>query len=147
MRRPPRPVGESLFARGLGAHAFVVGLLMAALVLGAEAWYLQAHAASWQTLVLTALCFSQLGHALAIRSERASLFKLGLRSNMPLLGAVILMILLQLVIVYLPAFNGLFKTVPLTGGELGVCVAAAGVVFGIVELEKWVRRRSSADRG
>jgi Ca2+-transporting ATPase len=144
MRRPPRPADESLFERGLGAHAFVVGLLMAAIVLGYEAWYRHASPESWQTIVLTALCFSQLGHVMAVRSERASSFELGLRSNLPLLGAVVLTILLQLAIVYIPILSSVFKTVPLSSGELAVCVAAAGVVFGIVEVEKWTRRRFGA---
>jgi Ca2+-transporting ATPase len=117
---------------------------MAALVLACEAWYRHASPAAWQTIVLTALCFSQLGHALAIRSERVSLFTLGLRSNMPLLGAVILTILLQLAIVYVPALNVVFKTVPLDAGQLGICVAVAAVVFGAVEIEKWTRRRMAA---
>jgi Ca2+-transporting ATPase len=141
MRRPPRPAGESLFAGGLGTHAFFVGLLMAALVLGCEAWYRHANAEGWQTIVLTALCFSQLAHAMAIRSERTSSFELGLRSNLPLLGAVVLTVVLQLAIVYVPILNPVFKTVPLSASELAVCVAAAAAVFGVVEVEKWTRRR------
>jgi cation transport ATPase-like protein len=121
-----------------------VGLLMATIVLGCEAWYLHASPESWQTIVLTALCFSQLAHAMAIRSEWASSFELGLRSNLPLLGAVILTVLLQFAIVYIPVLNPVFKTVPLSGGELGICVAASVVVFGVVEVEKWTRRRLGA---
>ena len=40
MRRPPRPPQESIFARGLGVHVLWVGPLMAALVLGTQAWSL-----------------------------------------------------------------------------------------------------------
>jgi len=120
---------------------------MAGLVLGCEAWYRHASPESWQTIVLTALCFSQLAHAMAIRSESASAFELGLRSNLPLLGAVMLTILLQLAIVYVPALNSIFRTVPLSSGELGVCVVAAAVVFGAVEVEKWARRRLAMRRG
>lgn len=141
MQRPPRLPEESLFARGLGAHAFFVGLLMAALVLAAQAWYWRLGVHSWQTVAMTTLCFTQLAHVLAIRSESTSLLKLGLTSNRPLLGAVILTILLQLVIVYVPICNQLFKTVPLNAQELGVCIVAASIIMAVVETEKWIRRR------
>ena len=41
-------------------------------------------------MVFTVLCFTQLGHVLAIRSERESLFTQGVFSNKPLFGAVVL---------------------------------------------------------
>jgi Ca2+-transporting ATPase len=140
MRRPPRPPAESLFAQGLGAHALVVGLLMAALTLGVQAWYVNQDSPAWQTALFTTLCFAQLAHVMAIRSERTPLFSLGLMSNKPLLGAVTLTVILQLTIVYVPVFNELFSTVPLSLSELAVCVCSALIVLIAVELEKAVRR-------
>jgi P-type Ca2+ transporter type 2C len=142
MRRPPRPPRESLFAQGLGLHALLVGMLMAALALGAQAWYLGRDAAQWQTVVFTTLCFMQLGHVLAIRSERSSLFSQGLWSNRPLALAVALTVLLQLAVVYTPLGNAWFRTVPLSVADLAVCVGAALVIVAVVELEKAVRRRA-----
>ena len=142
MKRPPRPIGEGVLARGLGAHVLWVGLLMAGLTLGAQAWHIDAglSQARWQTIVFTMLCFVQLGHVLAVRSERESLFTLGMLSNKPLLGAVTVAIALQLAIIYLPVLNRLFHTRPLDAMELGLTTAAALAVFGAVEVEKWVRR-------
>ena len=141
MRRPPRPPAESLFARGLGLHAFVVGLAMAALALGQQAWLLRSGSAAWQTAVFTTLCFAQLAHVMAIRSERTSLFRMGIASNRPLLGAVVLTVVLQMAVIYVPAFNVLFRTVPLRPQELGLCIGLSLVILLIVELEKWLRRR------
>jgi Ca2+-transporting ATPase len=145
MRRPPRLPGESVFARGLGLHAVLVGLLMAALALGAQAWYLAREPALWQTMVFTILCFAQLGHVLAIRSERTLVFRLGLLSNPPLLAAVLLTAGLQLAVVYVPALNGLFRTVPLPAADLALCAGAGLVILGAVECEKLLRRRGHAD--
>ena len=145
MRRPPRPPQESVFARGLGAHALLVGLLMAALALGAEAWYVSLDSSRWQTIVFTILCFTQLGHVLAVRSEQTSLFSLGLLSNKPLSGAVLLTIILQLGVIYVPALNVLFRTEPLATQELALCLSAALVILGVVEIEKWARRRSGTN--
>jgi len=143
MQRPPRPQTESVFAHGLGLHAFLVGLLMAGIALGLEAWAWHSGLAEWQTLVFTALCFMQLGHVLAIRSEQTSLLRQGLASNRPLLAAVLLTVGLQLLVVYVPALNAVFGTVPLTGGQLALAVLAAGLILATVEAEKWLRRPRS----
>ena len=76
-----------------------------------------------------------------MRSERESLFSQGLRSNSPLLLAVLLTLALQLAIVYVPVLNAIFKTAPLDAGELVVCLLMSGVVFVAVEMEKWLIRR------
>ena len=143
MRRPPRPLREGVFARGLGVHVLWVGLFMAALALGAQAWFVEAGAnqTRWQTVTFTMLCFVQLGHVLAVRSERESLFSQGLLSNKPLLGAVGVAVALQLAIVYVPALNRLFGTQALSALELTLTVAGAVSVFAVVEAEKWFKRR------
>ncbi|MBI4587964.1 MAG: cation-transporting P-type ATPase, partial [Candidatus Rokubacteria bacterium] len=142
MRRPPRPPTEGVFAHGLGIHAVWVGLLMAGLTIGTQGWFLHAGSDRWQTMVFTVLALSQLAHVLAIRSERESLFTQGLRSNLPLLGAVVLTVLLQMATVYVPVLNGIFKTDPLSLGELALTFVLASAVFLAVEVEKWVKRRS-----
>ena len=87
------------------------------------------------------LCFVQLGHVLAVRSERESLFTQGLLSNKPLVGAVALAIALQLAIIYVPALNRLFKTQALSATELALTFTGAAAVFAVVEVEKWFWRR------
>jgi Ca2+-transporting ATPase len=144
MRRPPRPPGESVFARGLGRHVLWVGALMAATALGVEAWCVNASSVPWQTMVFTVLCLSQLGHVMAIRSERESLFTQGLLSNKPLLGAVALTVLLQMAVVYVPVLNRVFHTEPLSAKALALTVGASLTVFVAVELEKWWGRRARA---
>jgi Ca2+-transporting ATPase len=90
MSRPPRHPKESIFAQGLGLHAIWVGLLMAGIILFVQAWSIKTDKAHWQTMVFTVLCLTQLGHVLAIRSEKESLFKIGVFSNKFLLGAVVM---------------------------------------------------------
>jgi Ca2+-transporting ATPase len=114
---------------------------MAGVTLSAQAWAIHKQLDHWQTMVFSILAFSQLGHVLAIRSEREFLIKQGLLSNMPLLGAVMLTVLLQLAVIYLPFANTLFKTEPLSLTELLICFAASTLVFHAVELEKYIRRR------
>jgi P-type Ca2+ transporter type 2C len=98
----------------------------------------------WQTMVFTTLALLQLGHALAVRSERESFITLGPWSNPLLLGAVAGTLAVQLLILYLPVLQGLFDTQALSPVQLGAVLAASTVAFIAVEIEKWVRRRASA---
>lgn len=143
MSRPPRHPKESIFAHGLGAHAIWVGLLMGCIVLFVQAWSIRTGHAHWQTMVFTVLCLTQLGHVLAIRSERESLFKIGLFSNKYLMGAVVFTSILQMATIYVPFLNPLFKTEPLTFNELVFTLALSSVVFFAVEIEKMIKRRKS----
>jgi Ca2+-transporting ATPase len=91
--------------------------------------------------VFTVLALSQLGHALAIRSDRESLFHQGLFSNLPLIGAVLLTIVLQMATIYVPVLNPIFNTTALRAPELAFCFAASLVVFVAVEIEKALTRQ------
>jgi len=142
MQRPPRAPDESLFANGMWQHILGIGLLIGGLCLGVQAWALATGHAHWQTMVFTVLTLSQMAHVLAIRSERESLWQLGLGSNRPLLGAVALTFVLQMATIYVPALNPIFKTQPLDLDELAICLGAAALVGVAVELEKaWRRNR------
>ena len=140
MQRPPRAPKESLFAHGMWQHILFVGLLIGALCLVVQAWAVVTMPSSAQTMVFTTLTLAQMAHVLAIRSEGDSLWRLGLRTNRPLLAAVALTIALQLATVYIPWLQPVFRTVPLSGVELGVCLVAAVVVLLAVEAEKAWRR-------
>jgi Ca2+-transporting ATPase len=141
MERPPRPPTENLFARGLWQHAVWVGILMAGTTLVTQAWAYRTGSSHWQSMVFTVLALSQLGHVMAIRSERDSLFRQGLFSNRALSGAVALTVLLQLATLYVPALSRIFRTEALSAGELALCLALSSVVFVAVEIEKAIRRR------
>ncbi len=143
MQRPPRDPRESIFARGLGAHIIWVGLLMGFVSIFTQAWSIKTGYAHWQTMVFTVLCLSQMGHVLAIRSERESLFSQGLLSNKPLVGAFLLTFVLQMATIYVPFLNPIFKTEPLTFKELALTLALSSVVFFAVEIEKLIRRRKN----
>lgn len=141
MHRPPRPPNENIFAHGMWQHIIWVGLLIGGVSLLAQAWAFHSGSAHWQTMVFTTLTLAQLAHVLAIRTEKKSLFSIGLFSNRPLIAAVLGTVVLQLGVIYLPWFNAIFKTAPLDAIELLVCFLLALVVFIAVEVEKWLVRQ------
>ncbi len=141
MSRPPRDPKENIFAHGMGTHIMWVGLLMGAVSLFTQAWSIKTGHASWQTMVFSVLCLSQMGHVLAIRSEKEPFFRQGVFSNKPLLGAVLLTFGLQMATIYVPFLNPIFKTVPLSFHELALVIGLSVIVFIAVEIEKFFKRR------
>ncbi|HMU09502.1 MAG TPA: cation-translocating P-type ATPase [Ferruginibacter sp.] len=140
MDRPPRPPQQTVFANGRGMHMIWVGMLMAGISLSAQAWAIN-NDLHWQTIVFNVLCLSQMGHVLAIRSEKQSLFSIGIFSNKPLIGAVMIALLLQFVITYTPFLQPIFQTESLSLYEFVIVGVASSLVFFAVEIEKIVSRR------
>jgi P-type Ca2+ transporter type 2C len=62
-------------------------------------------------MAFTTLTMTQMGNALAVRSERYNLWQIGLLSNRLILGAVLLTLVLQMAVVYLPLLQEIFNTV------------------------------------
>jgi Ca2+-transporting ATPase len=141
MTRPPRAPGESIFAHGLGVHILWVGLLIGLVSIATQGLAYLGGDSHWQTMVFTVLCLSQIGHVMAIRSERESLFAQGLLSNRPLLLAVLLTVGLQMAVIYVPFLQPIFKTQALSMVELTLCLAVSSIVFWAVEVEKVYRRK------
>ena len=142
LKRMPRKTDESIFSGGVGIHILWVGLLMGAICVGTQGWAIQAGNDKWMTMVFTVLSISQMGHAMAIRSDWKSLFNQGIWGNKQLVGAVLLTLSLQMAVIYIPFLQDIFRTQSLTGNELLTCIGLSSIVFGAVEAEKWVKRRS-----
>jgi len=143
MERPPRHPKESIFAHGMAYHILWVGLLMGGASLFTQWFAIKSggHVSTWQTMTFTVLCLSQMGHVLAIRFDTESFFSKNMFANKLLIGAVILTFVLQLATIYIPFLQPIFKTTPLSLGELVFSLAISSVVFCAVEIEKLVKRR------
>jgi Ca2+-transporting ATPase len=123
----------------MGWHILWVGLLMGIVTLTMQAFAIHQEDVHWQTMTFTVLCFSQLGHVMAIRSDHKSIFRTGIFSNVPMLIALLITVTLQMMVVYTPFFNEIFKTQPLTFKELAITLAVSSIVFWAVEVEKLIK--------
>ena len=121
MDRPPRPVGEPIINREMLIGISVQSVVMTIAVLGS---YLLSgvHPAvtmddpnlpTWQTVAFATLTLSELIRAFTARSERISVFKLGVFSNKTMNMAVIFSIVVVFLVIYVPFLNVIFGTVPL----------------------------------
>jgi len=144
MKRSPFHPKESIFSRGIGKQILWIGMLMGLMSLGSGYFFwLNDPTSPWQTMVFTTLTLAQMGNALAIRSSRDSLFKIGVLSNRLMVGAVLLTFVLQLALIYVPFFQRFFKTEPLSLPELLISLLASSAIFVTVEIYKWFVRSKS----
>ncbi|HIK45059.1 MAG TPA: cation transporting ATPase C-terminal domain-containing protein [Leptolyngbyaceae cyanobacterium M65_K2018_010] len=90
----------------------------------------------WQTMVFSTLAFSRMSLALAMRSERDSLFSPRFFTNPPMLWAVVVTLALQLAVIYLPWLQGVFHTQALSNLELILCLAISTLGLWAVEAQK-----------
>ncbi len=151
MDRPPHDPKESIFARGLGFYMVRVGIVFAILAITLMLWsYGYTHSTPgnpdrWKTMVFTMLCLSQMGHAIAVRSDRRLAIEMSQFSNPYVLLAVVVTTILQLLLVYVPPLRNFFGTHYLSLTELMVCVGFSTLLFVWVELEKlFIRSRTAA---
>jgi P-type Ca2+ transporter type 2C len=140
MRRPPYSSKESIFGRGLVAFLGVMGVAMSLISLGIGAWAFFSGDPAWQTLLLTTLIFSQVILALEVRSERSSLFRIGLFTNPLMVVAFLTTVGLQLAVVFLPFLQKIFSTAPLGARDLLIAFGSGMAVLVVVEAWKWILR-------
>jgi Ca2+-transporting ATPase len=144
MQRPPRPSKEPVINREMLVGVIVQSVVMTAAVLGAF-WYglerFPGNLAGAQTVAFTTLVVSELLRAFTVRSERLSVFRIGLFSNPWMQLAVVSSLLLLLGVIYIPFFDPIFNTAPLGWQDWAVLLPFASVSSVAAELHKWVLRR------
>jgi Ca2+-transporting ATPase len=147
MQAPPRGRDEGILSKRIGIQIAWMGALIGGLSIATQAWAISHHVAHWQTMVFSTLTFAQLFGVLGIRLERDLALGRAFFTNPSLLGAVALTTILQLAAIYVPFFNALLKTQPLTAGELAWCFSCAAIAVVAVELEKLVASMRRATHG
>lgn len=143
LQRKPRRTNDSIFSNGAGFQILWVGLLMGGVSISAQAWAIHIGNEKWMTMVFTILSISQMGQAMAGRSNWNSVFSQGILGNKELVGAVLLTFGLQMAVIYIPFLQDIFSTQSLTMIELLTCIGLSSIVFWAVELAKWIKRRKS----
>lgn len=88
------------------------------------------------TMTFTTFVFYDMFNALCCRSERKSIFEIGFTTNRAFLYAVSASVVGQLLVIYVPFFQNIFRTEALTVGELVLVTLIASSIFWLDELRK-----------
>ncbi|PRR83956.1 calcium-translocating P-type ATPase, PMCA-type [Clostridium vincentii] len=143
MRQPPRSKKESIFARGLSEKIMVRGCLIGictllAFMLGR---YFRMDLSTCRTIALATLVMSQLFHVFECRSERHSIFEIKIFTNIYLVGAVTISVIMLCSILYIPFLQGVFDTVPLRLKEWLIVLFFSGIIAMINSIYLFIKSR------
>jgi P-type Ca2+ transporter type 2C len=149
MYRPPRSQKSRVISKTMWASIVIVGVIMAAGTLFVVDWSLPGGLIPGkgtlryaQTMAFTTLVLAQLFNVFNARSDENSAFH-SLLTNIWVWLAILLSLLLQVAVVYLPLLESAFSTVPLHITDWLLCLGVASMVLWGRELMKLVMRRLS----
>ncbi|EHQ87795.1 calcium-translocating P-type ATPase, PMCA-type [Desulfosporosinus youngiae] len=145
MEKKPRDPKATLFAEGAGIRLILNGALIGILTLAAFAIGNRIYPDSLmhaQTMAFVVLSISQLFHSLNMRHPDKSIFQLGLFTNKKLIYSILLGILLQVIVITIPALASVFKVYPLTLNDWVFVLALSVMPLLINEIVKAIRRTS-----
>ena len=118
---------KSGITRTMAVHIVMVAVLMGAGGLGLFHHFLPEGETVARTVVFTAVVVFEMVRLTMIRPR----YRLSVFSNLDLAAAMALSILFQLVVIYLPWMNDVFKTAPLEGRHWLSIAAVTLVIFAV----------------
>jgi Ca2+-transporting ATPase len=145
MKRPPIHQCEPLLNRTMLRRVLLMTPAMTVSAFGFFVWRLSTGApfALVQTETFTVLAVCQWFNVLNCRSETKSALSLGILKNYWLLGGLLLGNVLHLLVIYTPAMNRIFHTVPIPAADFFLIGTVASLVLWVEEIRKFFARRGS----
>jgi len=100
-----------------------------------------ARSADGMTMAFLTLSMAEIFHSFNMRSRRGSVFAIR-KQNKWLWGAAIAALLLTIAVIYVPFLAAIFDFTAISLAEYIVAMLLAASVIPLVELVKWLQRRS-----
>lgn len=151
MHNPPRPRDERVITGRMWTGILFVGTIVSAGTLLVLDWSLpggliegSGNMRYAQTMAFTTLVFFSLFTVFNARSDEQSAF-MGIFSNRWLLASVLLSLLLQVAVIYIPFLQQAFSTVSLSFTDWLRCAAVASSVLWLRELSKVFTRATRSN--
>jgi len=143
LRRKPRNPKEGIMSRLMIERSLVVGILISLGVIFNFFFALRDEVSleRARTVAMTTMVFFQFFQAWNSRSELQSVFRINPLSNPFLFYSMVASFLAQVAVIYVPAFQWVFRTEALSGGEWLQIVLVALTIVVAVEIDKAIRRR------
>lgn len=145
MKQKPRKSKEGLVSKRMIVSSLGLGILIALQSLGVLYWALNEGVSlpKIQTLIFTLVVISLMFNAFNWRSDRYSVFSLGIFTNKALIYAVLSTVLLQLAVIYIPILQTAFRTVPLSLSDWAMIIPLASTTLIAMELAKYLEQKTN----
>jgi len=145
MDRPPRSTGERILSGDRLARIVMAATVMTVITIGMLVWSRdEVGQAVALTMAFTTFVLLQMANAVSVRAGSGSIFSRHTFTNGVLWLALGGVVLVQVLVVQVPALQTVFDTVGLTAAQWGVCVGAALVFVAAEEVRRVFERRRQA---
>jgi Ca2+-transporting ATPase len=145
INKPPRSPQEGIMSPRLIQRTILVGLIISIGVI--LNFIIALHSGDSleqaRTIAVTTMVFFQFFQAYNSRSESVSIFRMNPFSNPILFFGMIASIFAHLCVIYVPAMQYVFRTIPLTMMEWTEVLLASLTIIFAVEIDKWIRKKAS----
>jgi Ca2+-transporting ATPase len=143
IKRPPKNPREGIMSKLVIQRTLLMGIILAA---GTVYMFISSLNAGVpleraRTIALTTMVFFQFYQAFNCRSDTQSIFKMSFMTNPFLFFSVIAAFFAQMAVIYVPALQWIFRTVPLSLHEWGKILVVTVTVLLAVETDKLIRRK------
>ena len=146
MERPPRNPNTPLLSKDLMFGVIVQSIAIAASSIAAYILALKAHPndiVTARAITFATLITAELLRAYSSRSQKYTLFKIGVFSNKTLVYGTTFSFLLLLVVLYVPFLQPIFDTVPLGFAQWEIVLIFAFIPLVIGELYKVIKSKKA----
>ena len=151
MKRNPRKPTEGVFAGGMGFDMIYQGVILAGLTLAAYFIGHYIESGIWEittsedgtTMAFVTLSLAEIFHSFNMRSQRGSLFHIK-HLNPALTWAGIASLIATVLVIYVPFLREAFGFSHISLQEFGIAIVLAVLIIPIVEIIKFIERKTAA---
>ncbi len=140
MKRPPRDPKEPILRRFDFMRITYIAAVITVLSLIIYGTYLNVDLAYARTMVFSFFVFAELFNSIAMRTEKESVFKVGIFSNKLLIVSILVGFVLQFALIYVPFLDFIFRLEELKLEDLLLAIAASSLILIFEEIRKAIYR-------
>ncbi|CAA7620773.1 cation-transporting P-type ATPase [Magnetospirillum sp. SS-4] len=147
MRRSPRPPAEPLLSGFLIWRIVLVSVLLVVAVMGLYLWDIaqDADIAAARTVAVNTLVMGEVVYLLNVRRMNSpAVTRRGLSVSRPAIIAIVMVLAWQMLFTYAPPMQAVFDSAALGWAAWGRILAAATVLFVVIEVEKAIMSKRKA---
>ncbi len=141
LREKPKSKNEKILSLDIVPLLIFTVVLMVVGTISLFLYFLPDGIDKARTVAFTFMAFSQLFNVINMRSLDASIFKIGFFSNRFMVIALLISIVVQFLVIYMPFFQNIFSFVALNTYEWVLIIALSSLILFVVEVYKFFKRR------
>lgn len=160
MSKKPRNPKERIMNKTFVLRYLYLGIIIGAIVMAVYIWTLYRYGWSWgeplaeesptylkgATMAFATLVIIQMINVFNARSETNSIFRLGFFSNLWLIGAIVISLILTLMMTEIPFFQHYLGTTGLSVEDWGIILGSSILVLAVEETRKLIVRSKISKR-